>query len=258
MNQRLTRREIKRDDFADAMGRSFEYAESHVRTILYALGGVLALLAVAGLVYYFLARRADQANEALAQAMKIHQAPIEATGAKPNDPTAPTFPNEAARDARARELFQKVHDGYGSTDAGGVAGLYLAQYAAREGKGERARELWSDFVDGHGDHMLAGEARLNLIALDRKEGKAQEVVTNLRGMLEQTKPPLPKDVILHELGTTLEQLKRPEEAVKMYQQILDDFPQSPYRQDAEQKVSALDPSRAGAPAGLPAGFSFPG
>lgn len=52
-------------------------------------------------------------------------------------------------------------------------------------------------------------------------------------------------MILHELGTTLEQLHRPQEAIQSYQRILDEFPQSPYRTDAQQKVSALDPTRSG-------------
>ena len=38
---RLTRKEIKQDDFRAAVGRSVEYAEGHVRLIIYAVGGVL-------------------------------------------------------------------------------------------------------------------------------------------------------------------------------------------------------------------------
>ena len=99
--------------------------------------------------------------------------------------------------------------------------------------------------------MLAGEARVNLIDLDRKQGKGEQVVQQLRAMLEKGDTPLPQDMILHELGKTLEQLNGPQEAVQSYQRILDEFPQSPYRTEAQQKVAALDPSRPGAGAGLP-------
>jgi outer membrane protein assembly factor BamD (BamD/ComL family) len=249
MNQRLTRKEIKRDDFASAVGRSVEYAESHARTILYALVGALALLVVGLALYFWLGSRSENANEALAYAIRVQQAPIEATGAKPQDRMAPSFATEAARQARARELFQEVHDDFGGTDAGDVAGLYLAQIAAQEGQLDRARELWTAFVDEHGDHALAGEARLNLIGLDRQQGQGDELATRLRAMLEEAEPPLPKDILLHELGLTLEQLNRTQEAVQVYQQILDDYPQSPYRQDAQQKVSALDPARGAGPGG---------
>lgn len=259
MNQRLTRKEIKRDEFTAAVGRSVEYAESHVRTIAYAIGAVLLLVALSLAFYFWRNSRLQGANEALAEAMRVYQAPLSATGAKPNDPAAPSFANEAARRARAKQLLEKVREDYGSTNAGDVAGLYLAQIAADEGRLDDARKTWQEFVDDHGDHMLAGEARLNLINLDRKQGKAQQVAQELRQMLERNEAALPQDVILFELGTTLEQLDRRQEAAQTYQRILDEFPQSPYGSEAQQKVSALDPTRAGAggmpPAGIP---GFPG
>lgn len=259
MNQRLTRKEIKRDDFAAAVGRSVEYAGSHVRNIVYAVAGVVLLGALAAGFYFYRGHRQQGANQALAEAVKVYQAPIAATGAKPADPSEPSFPSEAARRARAKVLLEKVRDDYGLADAADVAGLYLAQIAAADGKVDEARKLWSDFADEHGGTMLASEARLNLIDLDRKQGKGEAVVKELQAMLEKGDSPLPQDVILNELGKTQEQLHRPQEAVQSYQRILDEFPQSPFRQDAQQKVAALDPSRAAAgglrPAGLP---GFPG
>jgi predicted negative regulator of RcsB-dependent stress response len=256
---RLTRKEIKQDDFRAAVGRSVEYAEGHVRTIIYAVVGVLLLGAVAVAIWFYLGHRREEANQALAEATKVYQAPIVPTGAKPNDASEPSFATEAARRARAKELFKKVRDDYGMADAADVAGLYLAQIAADEGRLDEARKLWRDFVDEHGDSMLAGEARLNLIDLDRKQGKGEQVVKDLRAMLEKGDTPLPQDVILNELGKTLEQLHRPQEAVQSYQRILDEFPQSPFRQDAQQKLLTLDPTRAAAPGAMPAGMpGFPG
>ena len=259
MNQRLTRKDIKRDEFRAAVGRSVEYAESHVRTILYAAGGVVLVGAVAVAIYFYLGHRRQGANQALAEAMKVYQAPIAATGAKPNDATEPSFATEAARRERAKKLLAKVRTDYGLTDAADVAGLYLAQIAADEGRLDQARKLWRGFADEHGDSMLGSEARLNLIDLDRKQGKAEDVVKELRAMLEKGDSPLPQDVVLNELGKTLEQLHRPQEAVQSYQRILDEFPQSPFRQEAQQKVSTLDPTRATPGGGLPAGIpGFPG
>jgi predicted negative regulator of RcsB-dependent stress response len=254
MNQRLTRKDMKRDEFTAVVGRGVEYAETHVRTLVYAVGGLLLLIALAVGFYYYRNGQKEKANLALAQAMKVYQAPVTATDAKPTDPDEPSFPTDAARRARAKELLAKV---YGSTDAGEVAGLYLAQIAADEGRLEEARKLWGDYADGHKGTMLGAEARLNLLDLDRKQGKGEAVVKELRSMLEKGDSPLPQDLILHELGATLEDLHRPQEAIQSYQRILDEFPQSTFRGDAQQKISALDPTRAaagGAMPGLPPGF----
>lgn len=258
MNQRLTRKDIKRDEFTAAVGRSVEYAETHVRTLIYAVGGLLLLVALVVAFSYYRSGQQKKASQALAEATKAYHAQVTATGAKPNDPDEPSFPTDEARRTRAKELLTKVHKDYGSTAAGDVAGLYLAQIASDEGRLDEARKLWGDYADGHKGTMLGAEARLNLLALDRKQGKGEQVVQELRSMLEKGDSPLPQDMILHELGATLEDLHRPQEAIQSYQRILDEFPQSPYRTDAQQKIAALDPTRSpagvGLPGGLPAGF----
>jgi tetratricopeptide (TPR) repeat protein len=130
--------------------------------------------------------------------------------------------------------------------AGEVASVYLAQIAMAENQPDRARELWNDFLEEHEEHLLAGQTRLNLLRLDRSQGKGEEVAQTLTAMLDETEPPLPMDVILNELAATQEQLGKKQEAIQSYQRIIDEFPQSPYAQEARQKISALDPSRAGA------------
>ena len=172
MNQRLTRKDIKRDDFTAAVGRGVEYAGSHVRNIAYAIGGVLLLVALGVAIHFYRGHRLEEANEALAGAMKVYQAPVTATGAKPTDPDEPSFPTEAARRTRAKELLQKVRDDYGSTDAGDVAGLYLAQIAADEGQARRGPQAVERLRRRPRGRMLGRPRRgSTCIALDRKQGK---------------------------------------------------------------------------------------
>jgi TolA-binding protein len=250
MTQHLTRKDMKRDDFASAVGRGMEYAESHARTLLLGLG-VVALLAVLFLVgRIFLGNRTEQGQEALSRALKIYQAPIDATAAKPDDPKSPSFPDPVARRTRAKQLFETVRSNYGRSDAADIAELYLAQIAAEEGKLDQARELWTEFVDDHPKNILAGEARVNLIHLDRQQGKSEDLTQRLKAMLEQEEPGLPKDVILHELATTQEELGRKQDALQSWRRITEEYPESAYRAEAQQKVGALDPG-AGAAAGIP-------
>lgn len=256
MNQRPTRRDMKRDELADVMERGVEYAGSHAKTILLAIGALLALVALYGAFSMYRSSRAEQANAALAKAIEVYQAPIDPTAAKPDDPENPTFADTAARQAKAKTLFQELRDDYGSTDAGSIAGVYLAQIALAENQPDQARTLWNEFVESHGDHLLAGQARVNLLQLDRSQGKGEEVAQKLTAMLDEAEPALPQDIILHELAITQEQLGKNADAVQSYQRILDEFPQSPFAGDARQKISALDPSRAAG--GLPPGMAMPG
>ena len=245
MNQRLTRQDMKRNELSTALGKGYDYAESHGRTILMAAGAVLALALLAGLFYVYRNSQAEKASTALARAIEVYQAPIDPAAPKPDDPVSPTFADEAARQTRAKALFQELYEKHGSTVAGDIASVYLAQIAMAENQPERARELWNDFLDDNDDHLLAGQTRVNLLRLDRSQGKGQEVAQTLTAMLDEAEPPLPMDVILNELASTQEQLGKTQEAVQSYQRILDEFPQSPYAQEARQKIGALDPSRAG-------------
>ena len=258
---------MKRDDFATAVGRSVEYAESHTRTILSAIGAVVVLAVLVFGIRAFLAQRSAAASADLSYAIKVYGAPVVPPGnpanpPKPMDKSQPSFPDEAARRSRAKQLLEGVRAKHGSTDAADVAGLYLAQIAAGEGKLDQARKLWSEFIDSHKDSAPAAEARLNLYDIERRQGKAEELVGQLRPMLDDSSSPLPKDVVLYELGLTYDKLQRRQEAIGVFQQIVDEFPQSPYRQDAQQKLAALDPSRAaqnglgamGGPGGLPPGL----
>jgi hypothetical protein len=250
MSQRLTRKDMRTDELATAVGRGVEYAEGHIRTLVYSIGGVVLLAAIGFAVYTFMAHRSVGASEALAAAVKIYGAPIVATGAKPDDPKEPSFADEAARRTHAKALFEKVRSGYGHSDAADVAGLYLAQIAVAEEKPDEARKLWTAFVDSHSDSILAGEARVNLIHLDRKQGpkaKVEELVQRLKAMQGQSEPPLPEDVILSELGATYEQLGRKEDAIQAYKRITDEFPQSAYHTGAQQRMAALDPTRSASP-----------
>lgn len=258
MNQRLTRQDMKRNELSTALGKGYDYAESHGKSILIAAGAVLALGVLAGLFYMYRESRAEKGNTALAHAIEVYQAPIDPAAPKPDDPLSPTFADVAARQSKARALFQELRDEYGSTVAGDIAAVYLAQIAMAENQPDRARELWNDFLDEHGDHLLAGETRVNLLRLDRSQGKGQEVVQTLTAMLDETEPPLPMDVILNELAATQEQLGKTQEAVQSYQRIVDEFPQSPYARDARQKITALDPSRAPEAGGMGGMGSIPG
>lgn len=253
MTQHLTRKEMKRDDFATAVGRGMEYAESHARILFVGLG-VLVLVAVLFLVgRVFLGNRAEKANEALARAMKVYQAPIDPAAAKPDDPKTPSFADATARRNRARQLFEAVRKDYSSADAADVSGLYLAQIAAEEGHLDKARELWTGFVDDHPKNLLAGEARINLIHLDRQQNKGEDLAQRLKAMLEKDEPDLPKDVVLYELALTQEQLGRKQDALQSWRRITEEYPESAYRTEAQRKVDALDPARAGA-----AGMGIPG
>ena len=247
MSDRLTRKEIKRQDtFQTTMSQSLDWVRTHRRELI--VGVAVLALAVAGLAgwAFWLRATEDDAQAILTEAMRAYRAPVDpdeepgaADAAGPEEELS--FPSVEARRARSKELFERVEERYGASDAAEVARVYLGEIAAVEGDAERARELWQDFLDEHPEHMLGAEVRLNLYALDRSEGRGEEVAAALEAMLADEERPLPEDVILHELALTLESLGRAEEATEHYQTLLTEHPQSPYAPAARQKAGSSAP-----------------
>ncbi len=235
----LTRKEIKRDELTQALGRTVDYASSHSQLLLKGLIAVVAVAAVAGLTFLYLRHRGAQAGEALAGAMLVYGAEINPTTPKPDDPAKPSFRDEASRRAKAKELFESVRSRYGGTEAGRVAKLYLGRIAAEQGDLTTARREWQDALEGAPRDVLASALEVNLLKLDLAQGKAAEVAQRLEAMLDKAEKPLPEDVLLFELAGVREQLGKTDEAISAYQRIVDEFPRSPYMTEAQQKASAL-------------------
>lgn len=238
MSQRLTRKEIKHDIREDEVRnyllRVFEFFQQRPGVIVGTVaGGIGLILALAGLFAYLDSRR-EKANEELAAAIEIVSTPLAGDDAPAAGDGETVFDSAEERTAEAKRAFEQIRGSVGSSAAGDVASLYLADIAAGEGDTDTARRIWEDFLRQHEDHLLAVAVRINLIHLDRQNGRAQEVADDLQQALDSAEKPLPEDVILFELAQTLEVLDQKEAALDVYQRIIDDHPRSPYTAKARQ------------------------
>jgi tetratricopeptide (TPR) repeat protein len=231
----LTRKELKRDEVREGMFTAVEWLGDHGRTILIGVGGVLALAVVTVLLIGVIGNRSERAQEQLAEALRTYTAPINATSPDPTNEDDPSFANEAERRARARELFAAANERYGSTTAGRIAGVYLGEIAARDGDLARARELWEAFLAKENENAMAATVRLNLLSLDRQEKGAAAVEESLRQALDGESP-VPADVLLYELGVTLEAAGKAEDAREVFQRLVDEHPASAFASEARGRL----------------------
>jgi len=237
MATHLQRRDLKRNELGEAVQAGVHYAEDHLRTILWIVGGVVG---VGLLVWGGIAWRGSttgRANEALGRAITVAQASIVDSGAKPDDPESPTFASAAARDARAKELFGAVVAKHGSTAAGAAARLWLADTAFAAGDRAEARRQWESYLGAAPGGAFAAVVQRNLWALDRAEGKAEPALRAIQRELERGGQELPPDVLLWELAETERALGHETEALAALRRITEEHPDSPYADEARRDLS---------------------
>jgi hypothetical protein len=234
----LSREDLKRNELGEALEAGFHFAEGHVRMLLAAVGGILALVLVVWGVFAWRTSRAEAASESLGAALRAAGAEIVETGANPDHPVTPTFPSATARDARARELFEKTVAEHGSTGAGHAARLRLAEMAFAAGDRAGARQRYEQVLEGSSG-SLAATARVGLAELARAEGRGAELAGELEKELASGQGALPVDALLGELARTYEALGRGADARATWQRLADEHPASAYAGLARQRLAAL-------------------
>lgn len=219
---RISRKQMKRNEMVETVGTVVDYTRSHTRTLLWAAAALVAVLLVVSGFFVWRAQRAAGAAAALAEAMALEE----------GDPTA-------------RSRFEEVLDRYPGTGAAVAAQLYLGRLAVAEGDADAAREAWRGAAGAGGDTALGQQARLNLWELERSEGRHEEVLAEIRSLLDDTSPPLPVDQLLYELAVTLEAAGQDIEARDTFLRLVDEHPQSLLRGTAQQRADRLGEGAAG-------------
>ncbi len=234
----LTRGELKRDELGEAVGASMHWIEIHLKAILLGVGAVLLAVVVTWGVFAWRASRDGRANVLLGQALEVAQAQVVESGAKPDDPGQPTFATAAARDAKAKAMFEKLTRQYGATGAGAAAQLWLGQQAFSSGDRASARTHWEACLHAERDGSYAIVAQRDLWLLDRLEGKGQAALTEIRGALERDSSTVPTDVLLWELAETERALGNTADAQAAYRRIVDEHSDSAFASAARAELAA--------------------
>ena len=235
MGRRLTRKQIKKDQFVSLVDRIFHWLGQNWRQAATGLGAVLAVALVFWGVTAFRGSRSDAAAQALAQALETYGAPV--GSAAPAD--APVkFATDTERLATAEKAFQAIESHYWLTPQKRVAELFLARIAADRGDQAQAIKLLGEITSRRTSDPVVRLAMLDLVRLRLAKGEGVQLVAELEGMASGKDPRLPRDAAIFQLARVWEGEGKPEEASKFYRKLVEEFPDSPYRSEAQQRLAS--------------------
>jgi predicted Zn-dependent protease len=226
---------MKKDEFISLVDRGIYWMSGNWRQAAIGLGVVLGVALVWWAATALLGSRKDAAAQAIGQALEIYGAQV-GSAAQPD--VKAKFATDGERLAAAEKAFQAVKSRYWLTPQASVAELFLARIAADRGDQTQAIRVLGQITSKRSSDPVVQLAMLDLVRIRVSKGEGMQLVKELEGMAAGKDPRLPRDAALYQLAKVWEQEGKPEEASKLYRKLVEDFPDSPYRLDAQQRIAA--------------------
>ena len=220
---KMTRHELKeQDEITTSIQKFTEVAYSRKKEIIAAASVLLVvILAVLGWRLYA-ANRDANAQSQLAHAINAF-----------NDPNLKT---DKERYEKTLAEAQKTHDAYPSHTAGAIALYYMGLSNDGLGNTPKATENLQQAIQS-GDAQVAGVAKFALAGLYKKHGDNQKAIDLYKQIYETGG--YSKSAAVIELAKLSEATNKMDDAKTYYQKIIAEFPESPFRQEADQALKRL-------------------
>lgn len=221
MGRRITRKQLKQDEFISTADTLVSWVVDNWRPFVFGLAALCVVIMLWWVGSRWTSSRAESASYLLHQA-----APAVDEALSGGDPTA------------AEEQLGEVIDRYGRTEQADMARIYLARLALAKDDRDRALSLLREVAERRGSDAIGSVATLDLVQLRISAGEGAEVAPQLEAVVAGEDASLPRDVALWELAE-LYAGDDAERARGYLQRIVDEFPESPYRARASQRLSEL-------------------
>lgn len=236
MAQRISRRELKKDEVRETLAHGAEAVLGHRQLTTYVL--IVAIIVGLGIFGWktYAERQTVKASAGFDEAMKIFEARIRTPGETPT-PGEVAYVDEKAKFTDAAQKFGDVAMKYPRTRFGQLASYYAALSLERLGRDNDAMKWLQGAVDG-GTSDFAAMARFELAQLDDRTGQGDEAVKLYKQLIAVPAVLVPKPVVMLALAQHYRQ-KNPAEAAKLYAQIKSEYPDSPVADQADQELALL-------------------
>ena len=233
MVQHISRKELKKDEVRETFAHGAEAVLSHQQLTTYILiAAVVVALGFFGWRTYS-QRQTVKAFAAFDDAMKVFQAPV---GAPPT-PGEVTYTDANKKFTDAQQKFSGVASKYPRTHAGELARYYAALSLERLSKNDDAKKTLQGLLSSR-DEDVAAMAKFELAGLDDETNQGDEAVKLYKELIAKPTVLVPKPITMLALAGHY-RATNPSEAVKLYEEIKSDYPDTPIAEQADQALALL-------------------
>jgi predicted negative regulator of RcsB-dependent stress response len=240
VSDHLSRKELKQDKIKETLEHGAEAVLSHGQLTLIVLVVILVGASIYGGWRIYNDRKTVEANAAFDSAQKAYAGRVgPPLPGQPVDPDEPSYPDDMTRAQDAAKKFNDVANKYSSTAPGKLARYYHALCLEDLEQHNQALEELNKITAGS-DKELADMAQYQIAVIDSRTGKPDDAVKMLRALADQRSIFVPRPLVLLELAGVLRQSK-PQEALAVYKQVKQEFPDTTISEEADRGLSELAP-----------------
>jgi TolA-binding protein len=220
---KMTRHQLKeQDEITTSLQTVTELIVAKKREVIIGVSVVAALVIIFVGWSLYSSSRNSKAQVELSQAINFY--------------SDPTIKSDKERYQKTLAAAQKTVDDYGSTTLGKIAQYYVAM--SQEGLGDTAKaEQNLQEVVQRGDASIKGVAQFALAQTYKKHGDTQKAIDTYKPLFDSGG--YSKSAVAYELATLYEANKQTDQAKEFYQKVVTDFPDSPFRQNADEALKRL-------------------
>ena len=230
---RISRKDLKKDEFREAYNQSAEAVASHQGLTAIIVGVALVIVvSVLGWRYYAQHQTAS-ASAAMGDALRTYTARIRTVG-EPTQPGEITYVDEKNKYEDAAKKFQAIADSYSRTKPGQQARYFDALCQIHLGRDAQAEAELQKLADS-GNDDVASLAKFQLAALDVKNGKTSQAIPIYQALIANPTVLEPKPLVMLALADVYSKTS-PSEATKLLTQIKTEFPNTPAAEEANKRL----------------------
>jgi predicted negative regulator of RcsB-dependent stress response len=176
---RLTRKELKTDKFAEGVGSGFSFLSHHRgQAVRYGLIALAAVVIVGG-IWIYRSHSATQREELLAKAMQVDDANV----GTPQPPRL-TFPTAEEKEKARIAAFTDVAVKYPGSPEGAIAQLALASAQVDKGNVDEALKIFKQVSDS-APAPYDSVAQTSIAQIYASQGKTAEAEKLLRQLVDK-------------------------------------------------------------------------
>ena len=225
---RLTRHELKQDEFRETLDQLEQYLKAHLKEILTVAILIIVVVGLAGGLKYYLDQQEVSANVELASALRTFQAYVGPPAPGTLGADSESFPTAAEKYKTARQQFNAIvlkYRMFPRPKAASIALYHMGICESLLGSSAAAINTLQE-ASRTGDREIASLAQFALAGEFLKSGKKLEAATIYQNLVDHPSLTVPRGSALLALADSLKD-SQPGQARKLYAQIRKEFGSDP-------------------------------